>query len=342
MRLRPAVRLRPPNAGPRLPAMILSGLCLAGTAVAEQAPLPEPLTLESVLALVPRDLPTEVLSRQYQETAIRARAYECRAQDRSGASDGAVAGGCGYWHLLTPAQQSRLQVMRRFLDVVEADVAMAREDEAMAVAYVELDRARNREELGQYSKVKRSGLDLEYQAVRTNRSVSQARQRVTRSLLAVAIGRPGQLPSDVEAPVMPDWPEALPAVDDLVAQAVERNPVLADWRGRVDTDVSAAPLAAHLELDLRQAVLELWLSYTTLRARRDADVTREDFRDLSLERSRTLYELEAKADLGDAMTQQTAARLARVETNHRIFLLLATLNALRGLPVLPLTAEEKA
>ena len=342
MTLQPGPRLPLRNPARGLPALILSGLCVAGPAVAVQEPFPEPLTLESALALAPRDLPTEVLSRQYQETAIRARAFECRAQDRPQGPEEGVAGGCGYWHLLTPEQQSRLQLVRLFLDVVEADVAMAREDEAMAVAYVELDRARSREELGQYSTLKRSGLDMEYQKVRKTRSVSQARQRVTRSLLAAAVGRPGQLPSDVEAPVMPAWPEDLPAIDDLLAQAVDRNPVLADWRGRVDTDVAAAPLAAQLELDLRQAVLELWLSYSALRVRRDADVSQEDYRDLSLERNRTLYELEAKADLGDAMTQQTAARLARVETDHRIFLLLATLNALRGMPLLPVAGEEEA
>ena len=43
--------------------------------------LPQPLTLAAALELLPEELPAEILARQYAETAVRARAYECRAHD---------------------------------------------------------------------------------------------------------------------------------------------------------------------------------------------------------------------------------------------------------------------
>ena len=60
-------------------ALVASWLCNAAVAA---EPLPDPLTMQAALAQLSPDLATETLSRQYQETAIRARAYECSAKDR--------------------------------------------------------------------------------------------------------------------------------------------------------------------------------------------------------------------------------------------------------------------
>lgn len=318
----------------------VAALWLATPCLAE--PLPQPLALDAALELLPGDLPGDIIAAQYQETAIRARAFECRALDRTPARGRPDDRGCGYWHLLTPGQQSQLQLMRRFLDVVEADLRAARDDEAMAVAYVELDRARNREELGQYSALQVGELEVGYQRIRSDRYASQAAQRVTRSLLAMALGRPGELPADVISPELPAFPRTLDEVDALVSDALARNTVLKAWRERADTEASTAVIAQQLERDLREAVLQLWLDYSVLLADRDADASREHFRDLYLERSRTLYEMEVKADLGDSMTEQTAARLAKIQTDHRLVMLLATLNALRGNPLLPLTESTES
>ena len=302
--------------------------------------LPQPLTLEAALALLPAELPAEILARQYADTAVRARAFECRARDNP-----AVAGlgaGCGYWHLLTPGQQSRLHLIQRFLDVVEADIASARDEEAMAVAYVEVDRARNREELGQYSPLQTSQLEVDYQVARAARYVSQARQRATRSLLAVALGRPGDLPAEVSPPSVAALPARMDDADGLIAEALAGNPVVLEWRARAAEDPSLAPMAAQVELDLREAVLHLWLSHGVLGARRELAGSREQFRDLSLDYNRTLYELEVRADLGDAMSRQTAARLGRLQTDHELYLLQATLNALRGRALLPVAPEPES
>ena len=77
-------------------------------------------------------------------------------------------------------------------------------------------------------------------------------------------------------------------------------------------------------------MLDLWLAFPVILAELDADGAVEIHRDLYLDRSRTLYELEAAADLGDSMTAQTSARLALMIDHHRARVLLATLDALRG------------
>ena len=311
-------------------AVALMACCFSAAGVAAE-PLPEPLTLEAALGQLPADLSAETLGRRYQETAILARTFECRAQDR----DPVPSRSCGYWHLLTPSQQTRLDVLRRYLDVMEADLAAALSDEAMAVAYVELDRARNREELGQFSAVTVAELEVAYQRIREDRYQAQARQRASRARLAIAMGRPGELASEVSDPGLPALPPQIDDIERLTVEGLSGNAVLLDWRKRVETEPSAQPVVQQLEMHLQEGLLDLWLRYPVLRAALDTDDAAAFYRDLYLDRSRTLYELEVKADLGDAMTEQTRARLARMENTHRAQLLIATLNALRGLPLFP-------
>jgi hypothetical protein len=315
-------------------AVALLACWFAAAGVAAE-PLPEPLTLEAALGQLPADLSTETLARQYQETAILARTFECRAQDRVAERESVPSRSCGYWHLLTPSQQTRLEVLRRYLDVMEADLAAALSDEAMAVAYVELDRARNREELGQFSPVAVAELEVAYQRIREDRYQAQARQRASRARLAIAMGRPGELASEVSDPGLPALPLQIEDIEQLTVEGMSGNAVLQDWRKRLETEPSADPVLQQLELHLQEGLLDLWLRYPVLRAALDTDDAEAFYRDLSLDRSRTLYELEVKADLGDAMTEQTRARLARMENTHRAQLLIATLNALRGLPLFP-------
>ena len=62
-------------------------------------------------------------------------------------------------------------------------------------------------------------------------------------------------------------------------------------------------------LRLEQQAREVWAARRVLRADLQAFNALKDYRDLYLDRSRALYEMEVKADLGDAMTQITKVRL---------------------------------
>lgn len=90
------------------------------------------------------------------------------------------------------------------------------------------------------------------------------------------------------------------------------------------------------EMDILQAVLENWQLLDTLRIQREEMEALLDFRDLYLDRSRALYELEVKTDLGDSMVQVSDARLNYMETLFKISLVWARLDALLGKEIYPI------
>lgn len=269
------------------------------------------------------------------------------------------------------AQQVRLRVMRAYFDVILADIEFARDNEAMAIAFIRSDRVRDRAALGQYSDVDVLEAEADFEDVRRARFASENRQRLMRSRLAIAMGRPEDLASNLVTPNI-DLPEADRNADFFAywEQVMQRNPELQALRARkaaaqqqvqvaraangavlsgtLDASVynretgSTHPLAAGLlleiplldggdrdaaiakaqaevtsaeaallqrQLSLRDEALGLWLAQNDLRADVQAFEKRADYRDLYLDRSRALYELEVKTDLGDAMTQTTDVRL---------------------------------
>ena len=295
------------------------------------------------------------------------------------------------WRYVDARQQSRLDIMRRFFDVVLADLQYARDNEAMAGAFIDFDRASDRHDLQRLSDVDLLELEAAYQAALHQRTLSGTLQRATRSQLAIAMGRPGELASNVVRPPAPDLAVALPEYDALLAEVLRHNPTLRALRAEVDAaraalaaarnghgpvlsgeldaavynrntssthplgaalvlempllsggakeaDIAAAraqlrtrraELAA-LEQGLHQAVLELRLRLDELRVELAGLQVRGDYRELYLDRSRALYELEVKTDLGDAMTEITAVNLDRARAEFAWLMTLAELDALRG------------
>ncbi|RMG32681.1 MAG: TolC family protein, partial [Gammaproteobacteria bacterium] len=101
---------------------------------------------------------------------------------------------------LDARQRNRLAIMQAYFDVILADLEFARDNEAMSVAFVQYDRARDRHELGQVSDVDLLRLQAAYEVVHRRQVASAARQRLARSRLALAMGRPGELVSELEMP----------------------------------------------------------------------------------------------------------------------------------------------
>lgn len=108
--------------------------------------------------------------------------------------------------------------------------------------------------------------------------------------------------------------------------------------GRDDAETAAARAAlmeaearlAQARYRLREEVTEVWLELGTL-ADQARTLTAEDRqRELELDRSRTLYDLEYTTDLGDAMVRTTAVRLARARVAYQYLLDRARLKALAG------------
>lgn len=128
----------------------------------------------------------------------------------------------------------RLAVMQRYFDVLLADLAFARDNEAMASAFVTLNRARDRSELGQVSDIALFELEAAYQTARAQRLRAQQSQRRTRAELGEALNRPGQAPAQVLAPMLPLNLPALPELGQLLTAIDRESPEIAVRRGQVE------------------------------------------------------------------------------------------------------------
>jgi outer membrane protein TolC len=322
--------------------------------------------------------------------ALRKRLYDF-GYSESREEAARLAGDGSEWRLLQARQRARLAIMRSFFDVMLADLQFARDNEAMAGAFIDFDRAGDRHELNTVSDVDLLELEAAYQVALQARNESQQLQRAARSKLALAMGRPGELVAEVLRPESPDverpiadyealWADILAGNPELKALAAEvraaeagveaaragHGPVLsgeleaaaynrktnsthplgaalilevplltggakdaAIASARAALRTSRARLTAH-EHRLRQVVLELWQRLAALRTRLNGLGVRGDYRELYLDRSRALYELEVKTDLGDAMTEISALRLDVAEAEFDWIMVQARLDALAG------------
>lgn len=89
-----------------------------------------------------------------------------------------------------------------------------------------------------------------------------------------------------------------------------------------------------LKMELTQAMLETYLEIVQLKgAVRSAAKTQVDYRDLVLERSRGLYEMELKSNLGTSMADTVEANLRVRRTEYLLALGFARLEAMLGRPL---------
>jgi hypothetical protein len=96
-----------------------------------------------------------------------------------------------------------------------------------------------------------------------------------------------------------------------------------------------------LEFELRQQVLDMVQSLSALHFDAQAADVNERFRDLYLDRSRTLYQLEVRTDLGDSQARQAEALWRSTRIKFERAMIWAKLDAMRGLPLALLQAEER-
>lgn len=296
--------------------------------------------------------------------------------------------------LIEARRQRRLAIMRRYFAVLRADMEYTRDDEAMAVAYVDFDRLRHRHDLGQVSDLELAKKETEYQQTRVQRYASQGRMRATRAQLATLLNHPQQLPATLVMPELPQVNRPLPDYSQLLDKALRDNAGLLALQQQVEAarqrvaaaaaghrpsisgeleasdysrsigsndklragiylnvplydagSVSAAvgretaqlyKVQAQLtaaEQTIRQAVLDQWLALSNLRIRKDEAKALKDYRDLYLDRSRAIYEMEFKTDLGDAMVRMSEAQLESADVRFAIALAWETMDALTGGPL---------
>jgi hypothetical protein len=228
--------------------------------------------------------------------------------------------------LISREDAQRLEIMERFFDVLLADLSFASDSEAMAVAYIQFDRASVRNELGQISPLRVLELESVYQDLLHRRAASEVSQQLTRALLAQALGNPADLPRNLLQPDLP-VPRSPPSLDEIMVRASD-SPILRDL-----TDGRTQAEGDLVRFELRQQALELLLRLRALEAAERNIRTEIAWRDLKLDESRTLYEQEVTADLGYSMSQQTQTRLQNERVAFCRALVWAELSALVGQPL---------
>lgn len=237
-------------------------LGLYGVSYAQPEPLPTPLTLDYVLDL-PATMSPQVMKQKARLLQAQAQQAEVNAQDRVqfdlqarlGKREflgehqdynmaalhmglplydfGRSANQDQAWLFDTKANQYqlealetqyRLDLMQAYFNVLLADLNYRVENEAMAIAYVTLDKIQENYELGRESDVNLYAAEEQYQKVLVKRQQAQADLRRSRMLLANAMGRSDAIISRVSLPDLSRLPEKLLKVEDYLALAMELNP----------------------------------------------------------------------------------------------------------------------
>ncbi len=242
--------------------------------------------------------------------------------------------------LLDVRSRRRLEIMTRFFDVLLADLQYAADNEYMAVAYVNLDNARHRLEVGQIAAADLAEIENAYHDWLLKRNAGQLRQRISRVHLASAMNRPGQLSADLADPGLAGNDRALPEFEALLPLLRAHNPRLAAMQAQLAGSTQRiqavrADKSPMLDLELegggysreastrdnlKAGVVLTWPLYAGRRV--DAQMAREQaqFQRLQAESEKLGLELEQALlenwlEIGEL--QRTARTAARIHSDYR-------------------------
>lgn len=138
------------------------------------------------------------------------------------------------WRLLDAQQQRRLTIMARFFDVLLADLAQARDDQAFKVNARLYRSAVARQQMGQISRIDLAARQSNYLAAKQRQQASAARCRATRQALADSLDRHDAWPRTLTPPVVATAPPAMPTVATLLANAQANNVQLRAQRAQLE------------------------------------------------------------------------------------------------------------
>ena len=331
MRLSPFVKTR------QVFLVLVISFFLTLSVAATESKLPSPLDIETALSFA-RQHPRARLDLNQQRLIPRRQSLFLNCHDVSYNNTDKIDNQRNRTEtpLVKPVDQQKLYILQTFFDVLLADSNLIGINEDMAGAYIAYDRAKTRQEYKQLSELVVAKLEAEYQEVRQQFFSGEAAQRLTRAQLANAINHPNELSSELNPPVLIKPPQQLPDADTLYQQALRDNAWIKQLNSDNNSDVKRL-----IQMELRQEILELILRLKILAAAKQRAETQSYRRDLDLEMSRSLYDMEVKASLGRSMTLQSKARMEEERIGYCQTLTWSKLNALRGLPLLTPPLQDK-
>lgn len=152
----------------------------------------------------------------------------------------------------------------------------------------------------------------------------------------VAAARASENPSLVGEVEAYDYAKEMGSYDKFRAGVTLKVPLFGGSRTDAKTAKAQARLysiKAQLEDtqgQIRQRVLDTWLELQALKARQQEMKILREYRELNLDRSRALYEMEVKTDLGDAMAQISEAEYLSAQTDYKMAAAWLRLDILTG------------
>ncbi|MCP4388940.1 MAG: TolC family protein [Gammaproteobacteria bacterium] len=121
-------------------------------------------------------------------------------------------------------ERRRLAIMEKYFAVLNADNDFISENEALAIGFIRYDNAVEDQELGLVSEIEVLRLQSEYELIRQKRSLAVHQQRLTRTILAEAMGYPDQLSSDLEIPRIDTQRKMPDNLEAMVTRALTHSP----------------------------------------------------------------------------------------------------------------------
>lgn len=118
-------------------------------------------------------------------------------------------------------EQRRLQILEKYFAVLNADNNFISENEALAIGFIRYDNAVQDRDLGRVAEIEVLRLQSEYEVIRQRRALAMQQQRLTRAVLAEAMGYPGQLPSELEVPVINSERRLPDEITELTERALQ-------------------------------------------------------------------------------------------------------------------------
>ena len=212
-------------------------------------------------------------------------------------------------------EQRRLEIMEKYFAVLNADNHFISENESLAMGFIHYDNAVQDQELGLVAEIEVLRLQAEYEVIRQQRYLAEHQQRLTRAMLAEAMGYPEALPSELEVPeINPD--RILPDdFDALVSQALVYS--LEALAAQANSQAAQAAIGIAAATDNPSLDLQLEVSSYE----RDSRL-RDDWRaGLYLEIPLYSGSSPARLDLAKAKHRQALANQQQVQSHLRLEIL---------------------
>jgi len=102
--------------------------------------------------------------------------------------------------LINKKKSQYLKILKSYFDVILSDLEFLYHNEAMAIAYIQFDRAQTNFGLKKLSELELLRIKTDYEKTNIERVKSQNNQRIKRLILAISLDQPDQLPSELQVP----------------------------------------------------------------------------------------------------------------------------------------------